>query len=276
VHRALPLALVVLVALTASAAARAEPVAPAVRDTADSNLSGGRTALTVVRGGDVDGRMGSLSWAGAHAGWGYEDAATVRHVTWFALGGGPRGIEGGIGAAMSGGLRLPAASPHSAFVRAGIEGALFGNLLAYHSILELPQLHAGYQYLVRGTLFEVAAKGGWLLLGRHDVGEDGRRVLDGSPEAGALAALVTRSVVMRGAFARVFVTDDARPVDLFEASACGIAVPVAVCADVRVERGDVYGPTSALLPGARSTFVGLTVGVARDEDANRIRNAKKN
>ena len=268
-------AILVTALLAVAGAARADAVVPATRDTADSNLSGLRTALTVVRKGDVDGRMGSLAWSGAHAGWGYEDLGTVRHVTWFALGGGPRGIEGGLGGAMSGGLRLPSAGPHAIVIRGGLEGALFGNLLAYHSLLELPQLHAGYQYLFRGALFEVAAKGGWLLLGRHDVGEDGRRVLDGSPEAGAIAALVTRSVVMRGAFARVFVTDDAGPVDLFEASACGVAIPVAVCTDVRIERGDVYGPTSVLLPGARSTFVGLTVGVARDEDANRVRNAKK-
>ena len=153
-------AILVTALLAVAGAARADAVVPATRDTADSNLSGLRTALTVVRKGDVDGRMGSLAWSGAHAGWGYEDLGTVRHVTWFALGGGPRGIEGGLGGAMSGGLRLPSAGPHAIVIRGGLEGALFGNLLAYHSLLELPQLHAGYQYLFRGALFEVAAKGG--------------------------------------------------------------------------------------------------------------------
>ncbi len=59
--RLAPLAVVTAV-LAAAPAARADAVAPATRDTADSNLSGMRTALTVVSKGDVDGRMGSLSW----------------------------------------------------------------------------------------------------------------------------------------------------------------------------------------------------------------------
>jgi len=63
-------------------------------------------------------------------------------------GGRIKGIQGGFGNAVAGGVRAPFGRNHGLVVRAGGEGSFFGNKYLWDSLLELPQLQLGYQWLV--------------------------------------------------------------------------------------------------------------------------------
>ena len=86
------------------------------------------------------------------------------------LGGGQGGFEGALAGTLDLGYRVPVAEDHGPFGRIGIDGRLQGNDLLYFSMLELPRLTLGWQYLKGKTVLEAGARGGAILAGLYDPG----------------------------------------------------------------------------------------------------------
>jgi len=226
----------------------------------DITVTGLRGGLTRVRGGDRHGDVTAFGLSVTHVGFGLEGLFSVRAVNTGSLAGGANGIEGGIGQAVAGGVRLPVGATHGVVVRGGLEFGFFGNKYLWDSSIELPQLQLGYQWLVPRSVVDVAVKGGYVLVGRHNTGDAGTRDLDGSFEWGGIGALHIGSIDLRASYTSVQVNDGGSPVDLFEAAICGHAKPLVLCTDIRYELGDVR-----LLDGRFSdtvaSYVGLTAGI---------------
>lgn len=229
-------------------------------DATDVTEPGLHAALTQVRGGDKNAQLGAFGITNSHVGFGYERPGTIRVINTATLAGGADGIEGGIANAVAGGVRAPFGKNHGLVLRGGGEASIFGNKYLWDSLLELPQLQLGYQWLVPGSVADAAMKGGYVLLGRHNTGDGATRNLGASFEWGAIATLHLGPVDLRGAYTRVYPRYGGTPVDLLEGAFCGNARPIVVCTDFRYERGDVRVPEGALRD-ARVSYLGLTLGL---------------
>ncbi|MDB4947080.1 MAG: hypothetical protein JWP97_6614 [Labilithrix sp.] len=222
----------------------------------ESGLHGG---LTQTRGSDRDGKLGAFGFRSSHIGFGHEKLVAVRVVNIASLAFGSTGVEGGLSNAFAGGLRLPITARQGIVLRGGIEGTFFGNKYLWDSQLELPQLHVAYQWLAPGKVFDLAAKGGYILLGRHNTGDAAVRDTDGSLEWGALADGHLGPVDLHATWTRIRPRHGGSPVNQIEGAFCGNAGRVTLCTDLRYEVGDVR-----LLDGsfrdATVTTVGLTFG----------------
>jgi hypothetical protein len=161
---------------------------------------------------------------------------------------------------VAGGVRLPFGATHGLVLRGGVEGSFFGNKALWDSLLELPQAHVGYQWLVPRAVIDVAARGGYVLLGRFNTGDGASRRLDGAPELGGIASYHVGAIDLRATYARVFARHDGAPVDLLQGALCGHGGVVVVCTDLRYEVGDVRMPADGALRAARASYVGLTLG----------------
>ena len=73
----------------------------------------------------------------------------------LAIGGGGAGFEGTLQGSLAGGFRFPVGERHGPVIRAGIFGYLRGNDAFYASLLDLPQVQVGYQYLHGRTVILV-------------------------------------------------------------------------------------------------------------------------
>jgi hypothetical protein len=248
------------VATLALSLALSAPAAAGDPPATDITVAGLRAGLTRVRGGDRPGDVRALGLSVTHVGFGLEGPFSVRAVNTGSLAGGDNGIEGGIGQAVAGGLRAPLGKNHGLVVRGGLEFGFFGNKYLWDSIVELPQLQLGYQWLVPRSVIDVAMKGGYVIVGRHNTGDAGSRDLDGSFEVGAIGALHIGPVDLRASYTSVRVRDGGSPVDLLEAAFCGHIPPAVLCTDVRYELGDVRLPGGSLSDTVAS-YVGLTGGI---------------
>lgn len=228
----------------------------------DVTVAGLRAGLTKVRGGDRNGEVGTVGVSFTHVGFGLEGPVSVRVINTAALAGGAAGIEGGMAQAFAGGVRAPFGKTHGLVARGGLEFAFFGNKYLWDSMLEFPQVQLGYQWLVPRSVVDVAMKGGYVLLGRHNTGDAASQELDGSFEWGAIGALHIGAFDVRASHTRVLVRGGGAPFDLVEAAFCGHAspVPIVLCTDVRYELGDVRLLDQSLRAAVVS-YVGLTVGI---------------
>lgn len=227
-------------------------------------------SITHSHGGDGDAQLGAVGIASTHIGFGYEDPTTVRVVSTGSLAGGPNGIQGGLSSAVAGGVRLSLGKSHGAVVRGGAEGFFFGNRYLWDSFLEFPQLQVGYQWLVPGSVVDVAMKGGYVLFGRHNTGDSVTRDLDASLEWGAIGAVHLGPLDLRANYTRVLVDQGATPIDLVEGAVCGLARILALCTNVRYELGE--GRLSdGTLRSTRVSFVGLTAGLFILDRYKRVR-----
>ena len=163
----------------------------------DITVVGVRGGVTRVRGGDRSGEVSALGISVTHVGFGLEGLFSVRAVNTGSLAAGANGIEGGLGQAVAGGLRAPFGKNHGLVTRLGLEFGFFGNKYLWDSAIELPQLQLGYQWLVPRSVIDVAMKGGYVIVGRHNTGDAGSRDLDGSLELGAIGALHVGAVDLR-------------------------------------------------------------------------------
>lgn len=233
-------------------------------DATDVTESGLHAGLTQVRGGDKNGTLGAFGLWNTRIGFGYERPATIRVVNSGSLAGGADGIEGGFGNALAGGVRAPFGKKHGLVLRGGAEGSVFGNKYVWNSLLELPQLQLGYQWLVPGSVADAAMKGGYVLLGRHNTGDGAVRDLGGAFEWGGIGNVHLGPVDLRASYARIYVRHGGSPVDLLEGAFCGNAKPIVVCTNFRYELGDV-GLPDGTLRGATVSYVGMTLGVVAFE-----------
>lgn len=229
------------------------------RPATDVYLAGASATLTRGRGGDRDVEAGAVGLATSHIGFGYENPIAIRVTNQGSLSGGSNGVQGGLGTAVAGGVRLPVGKDHGVVLRGGIEGSFFGNRYLWDSLLEFPQLHVGYQWLVPKSVFDVAMKGGYVLRGRHDTGDSTERDIDRSLEWGAIGTLQLASANVSVSYTRVL-AGGGSPIDLLEGAFCGIGYPFALCTNVRYELGDGQLADGSLR-FVRVSLVGISVGV---------------
>ncbi len=247
---------------------------PVRRERADTEAGGYygvafglRMSSTRVRGSDADTRgagMG-LQFAGHTDSYGTQRMYTYRNATFFHLGGGASGFEGGLGGDFSWGWRAPVAANHGPFMRAGFRAYMLGNNHFYSSLLEVPQVLLGYQFTKGPGILELGARGGAVLAGRYNAGDEGRRKLGDGVEYGGYAGVHLDLAHLEASYTRLSPGDSPEgPVDMWQGSLCGQAFLVSLCADARYFKGDQALPAS-VSPGdasaARTFYVGFTVGL---------------
>jgi hypothetical protein len=226
------------------------------------SVTGLRVAATHVSTGTVNDTAIGVGLAGAAETYALD--GTTHGSGYFMLGGGQAGFEGALAGTIDIGYRLPVTEEHGPFGRIGFDGRLQGNDLLYFSLLELPRVTLGWQYLKDKTVIEGGARGGAILAGLYDPAEDGRRKLNGFEWGGFVAGQID--------FLRVDVsamriearkTLNGTPVDVGRAQLCGVAGKAGICldgmffrgdADMRAKEGGIHSTTSQ--------YLGLTIGIA--------------
>jgi hypothetical protein len=251
----------VALGVLATVGLRAVPARAADVPATDVTATGVHASLMRVRGGDRDAQVGAVGISTSHVGFGFESPFTVRVVNTGSLAGGHHGVQGSFANAVAGGLRVPFDKTHGVVVRGGIEGSIFGNKFLWDSLIELPQFHLGYQWLVPGSVVDVTAKTGYVLEGRFNTGDAGKRRLDGAPEIGGIGALHIAGIDVRASYSHIIPRHGGAPVNLFEAAFCGHASVIVLCSDTRYEVGDVRVPPDDAYRSAQVSYVGLTFGV---------------
>lgn len=179
------------------------------------------------------------------------------------IGGGAVGFEGGIGADMAWGVRIPVGQYHGPFFRAGLRGWMLGNDRLYSSLLEIPQLQFGYQLLARSTVLEVGWRVGPVLAGRFNTGHDASRKLGKSFEVGSYTVVHAAPVHFDLGLTRVLENDREGPLHLVEGKLCGNALVVRLCMDGRyfIGREKLNGQWARLGDSTQAFYGGLTVGL---------------
>jgi hypothetical protein len=191
------------------------------------------------------------------------DGTTHGSLHWV-LGGGEAGFEGKLAGELDFGYRIDVTEHTGPFGRAGFDGRMQGNDKLYFSTLELPRLQLGWQYLGGKTLVEAGARGGAVLAGRYNPGDEGVRRLSGI-EYGAFATAQVDWLRMEGTAYRIDSrsTGNGRAVDVGRASVCAVAGKVGICGDAMFLRGDAdLGPNAGGVQAAMSTYAGVSLGVA--------------
>lgn len=179
----------------------------------------------------------------------------------LAIGGGGAGFEGTLQGGLAGGFRIPFGERHGPVFRAGLFGYVRGNDAFYASLLELPQLQLGYQYLRGTTVFELGVTSGAVLTGRFRAGEAETRVLGAGLEIGSYAAVHVPWFRIGASAMRIPGNDGlAAPVRTLEGTACVIAAPFAICGDARFSVTDAVVTPAAPLEEVRSTYGGVAFG----------------
>jgi hypothetical protein len=182
----------------------------------------------------------------------------------LAIGGGGAGFEGTLLGGMAVGFRLPFGDRHGPVIRAGALAYLRGNNAFYASLLELPQVQVGYQYLRGRTVLELGATSGVVLTGRFRAGEAETRVLGAGLEVGGYAAVQVPWFRL-GFSAMRLPTNDAlnSPVRTMEGTLCAIAIPFAICGDGRATVTDAIVSPGAAPVEVTSLYAGLAFGFTR-------------
>jgi hypothetical protein len=183
----------------------------------------------------------------------------------FAIGGGGAGFEGTLQGGLAGGFRIPFGESHGPVFRAGVFGYLRGNDAFYASLLDLPQVQVGYQYLRRATVIELGVTSGAVLTGRFRAGEAETRRLGAGLEVGAYAALHVPYFRLAFNAMRLPASDAlSSPVRTAEGTLCAIATPVAICFDGRAQEADAFVWPGIAASEVRSLYAGLTFGFTRE------------
>jgi hypothetical protein len=163
------------------------------------------------------------------------------------------------------GLPREAREPSSVSGTTDRFGRLQGNDLLYFSLLELPRLTLGWQYLHGKTVLEGGARGGAVLTGLYDPSEAGRRKLNGF-EWGGFVSAQAESIKLDASFMRIEArkTLNGTPVDIGRAELCVVGGAVGLCIDGMLFRGDAELRASApgTIHSTSSQYVGLTLGLA--------------
>jgi hypothetical protein len=182
----------------------------------------------------------------------------------FAIGGGGAGFEGTLQAGLAGGFRIPVGQKHGPVFRAGVFGYVRGNDAFYSSLLDLPQVQVGYQYLRGRTAMEVGVTTGAVLTGRFRAGEAETRRLGAGLEVGGYGALHVPWFRITLQAMRLPASDAlSSSVRTAEGSICAISFPFAICADGRAQVADAIVWPARPPSEVRSVYAGLSFGFAR-------------
>lgn len=267
-------ALVVVTLTAAGAHAQDAPCDPKKRDcgcekdwgcwellySTRGTVLGVKGTTSYAQGGD--GLQGSLVTAYSTEHYGTRKGLSGHVAAAGTIGGGSAGNEGSLSAAVDFGWRAPVERHSGPFLRAGMNGLLFGNAQLRLSILEPVQARLGYQFLDGDALFEWGLTAGYAALGRYRPGDERRRALGGSPEVGGYLAMHMTNYRVDVGMIRL--PDESNPpgtaLDLLRAAACFYPRPVAVCVDLFTVTGSArlaHGGSRA----SHATYAGLTLGL---------------
>lgn len=232
-------------------------------------LSTGCSGVTGLRGATTSVR-GTSAGTGAGLMFATEGQELVRRGLFssrgfhrLAIGGGGAGFEGTLLGGVAGGFRIPFGERHGPVVRAGAQGWVLGNDAFYSSLLELPRVEAGYQYMRGTTVLELGATTGVVLAGRWRGGDAETRRLGRGFETGAYVVVQVPWLRLGASAMRLPTTDALQsPVDVGEVTLCMIHAPFAVCADARAMRADAFASGAA--SEVRAVHAGLTLGFTRE------------
>ncbi len=237
---------------------------PFLSSTGCSGVFGIRGSAATVRG--VDATEGSGLMVSSEGEEFVRRGVFVAHdMHRLAIGGGGAGFEGTLQGAIAGGFRLPVGVRHGPVIRAGVLGYVRGNDAFYASLIDLPQVQLGYQYLHGRTLIELGGTTGAVLAGRLRAGEAETRRLGAGLEVGAYTALQIPWFRL-GMSAMRLPTNDAlsAPVRTAEGTLCAIATPFVICVDARASVTEAVTATSAAPVEVRSLYAGLAFGFTRE------------
>jgi hypothetical protein len=232
-----------------------------------AGTSGVRLSRTVLDGSDDDddetGSGMGAQLAGESERYGALGYYSARESGFGFIGGGAVGFEGGIGADMAWGVRVPFGPDHGPFFRAGMRGWLLGNDALYSSYFELPQLQLGYQWLTPGTVIELGWRAGPVLAGRYNTGDRAMRKLGRSFEVGGYAAVHASRMHLETGTTVVLESHREGPLHMMEGKLCGDAAVVRLCVDGRYFAGreQVGGTWAPLGESTQAFYGGFTVGV---------------
>ena len=199
---------------------------------------------------------------------GASDALSYRAYAAGDIGGGTGGFEGQLRGEAAFGLQAYVSGRHGAFLRAGARGEMLGNDLFYQSLIMLPDAQLGYQHMSSEHGFELGARAGAGVAGRHNVG-DFRRALGSSIVYGAFLNYGRDHFELGAAWVRIDGQKDepSAPVDIVDGSLCVSGelespdVPVALCADGRYARGKVQQRGGSAILDANVIYAGVTLGI---------------
>jgi hypothetical protein len=184
-----------------------------------------------------------------------------------ALGAGSAGTEGALGGAIDFGVRLPISLVSGPVVRIGPNGWLIGHEALRFSLLEPLRLSAGFQRLIRGTLFEAGVTTGLLGSGRFAAG-DRSTALAGAVELGNYLAVQLDAFRFDGRviYLQPWPFEKTAALAIVQLEACVYPHPVAACVDVRFFQSQLPGrPVSEARESrpqtARVLYSGVTLGL---------------
>ncbi len=181
----------------------------------------------------------------------------------LGLGGGTGDVEGLIGGALLLGIRLPLTRNHAPFLRLGFSGEYQGNSRYLYSRFDLPLGEIGYQFVDRGSLFEVGGRVSPVLTGRLRGGLGPSRVLSSSFSAGAFLTARNSAGRLDLLYTRIQAAADApgRPVDTLQGLACFFPGRIfALCVDAQLFTTTAFGRGGTFTDDLRAFTVGFTVG----------------
>ena len=232
----------------------------------DTGVGGLRMSTTSLDGSDHDtnGAMLGLQFGGQEQSYAAMGIFDHRSASFAHIGGGRAGFEGGLGIDFAGGLRTAPTDGSAGFLRLGARGWLMGNNYLYSSLLEVPQIQLGWQWLQRGKVVELAGRTGPVLVGRYNTGDDAFRRLGDAFEVGGHAAMHFEPAHLEAAYTRVYATSPGGAVDMVQGSVCGQAFVLAICVDGRYFRGDQrLGGSPGSFGPAEAFYGGLTIGIGK-------------
>jgi hypothetical protein len=226
-----------------------------------AGMFGIRASVTRLSSGASGKQVGLMLW-GEGEDYTHRGMWSARGMHKLGIGGGGAGFEGTLMGGWAGGVRLPVGASHGPVLRAGLLGAIRGNDMFYDSLLELPQLQLGYQYLRGKTVLELGATTGAVLVGRHRTGEMVRRIVGAGFEVGGYAALQLPWLRLGAAATQLPTNDElSTPVRVAEGNLCALLSPIAICADARATIADAVVSPGAAPSEVRSMYAGLSVGM---------------
>jgi hypothetical protein len=214
-----------------------------------------------IDGSDADARtLGlMLSFGGARES---NDGVQVTRTNGrVALGYGGGGVEGELLLEGSGGLFLPLGPGAGPFARLGLGLEFLGNPKFYRSRFELPFLELGAQVLSDDVLLEVAGRGGVVLAGRFNTGDEASRKLGADGELGGLATLQFERFRLSATGMRIFSHHaPGSPVDELRGQLCLEPLEgLLLCGEAAHHRGEVRIP-GGTISDSTVRYLGVLLG----------------
>ncbi|HEY2518351.1 MAG TPA: caspase family protein [Polyangiaceae bacterium] len=176
----------------------------------------------------------------------------------MGLGGGGAGFEGALFGAGSFGIRAPVTDHQGPVVRAGALGYMLGNNAFYSSVIELPQLQAGWQWSRGHAVIDIGATSGVVLTGRFRSGDAATRQTGTGFAYGGHLAVQVPWIQLSAMAERLPGEDGLDAVDMAMGNLCVVASPLAICGDALVEQSHARVASGAE-PFVRTTYAGLTL-----------------